>query len=93
MGTLPGKKFVWLKAEGVKDLDAETVRINPKYARLLELSTADKVEATYKTFTLIAKVKLSETVPIGKAQISKEHLSKVPEGTALLLMKSEKKKK
>lgn len=93
MGTLPGKKVVWLKVEGVEDLDAETLRVNPRYARLLELLPGDKVEASYKDFILEARVELSEAIPTGKVQMNREYLSKVPEGKALLLMKLEKEKK
>jgi len=91
MGTLPGKKFVWLKAEMVSDLDAQTLRINPKYGKLLELSSDSKVEATYKNFTLLAKVELSDALAAGKVQMNKKHSANVPEGTAVLLMKYEKK--
>ncbi|MCJ7424635.1 hypothetical protein MUP01_10265 [Candidatus Bathyarchaeota archaeon] len=69
------------------------MRINPKYARLLELSHDTKVEATYKSFTLVAKVEVSEALPAGKVQMNKKHLSKVAEGTPFLLMKYEKKEK
>ena len=87
MGTLPGKKVAWLKVEGVKDLDAKTVRVNPKYARLLELLPGDKVRARYKDFTLEARVEISEGIPTGKVQMDRQYLSKVPEGKALSLMK------
>jgi len=93
LGTLPGKKFVWLKAEGVDDLDTETLRISPKYAKLLELSRDSKAEATYKNFTLVARVELSESIRAGKMQINKKHLAGISEGTPFLLMKYEKKEK
>jgi hypothetical protein len=93
LGTLPGKKFIWLKVEGVNDLDEVTLRINQSYGRLLELQEGDKVEASYKKFKFSAKVELSETIPKGKVQLNKEHLSSVPEGKTLLLMKPGKKKK
>jgi|GEM_PF-4778857 len=87
MGTLPGKKFVWLKAEGASDLPEEVARINPKYSKLLELEEGEELEATYKTKSVVAKVEFSDSVATGKILLNPKHLEGVDPGTPYLVMK------
>jgi len=102
MGVVPGKKFVWLKAKGVSDINPNTIRFDPRYARLLKISPekGDLAEVKYEGNVVfeMAKVELSEAVTRGEAQVNEAHLKalQIPDGAPLFilgLLKIEEEKK
>jgi len=85
------KRALWLRAKGC-DVAAGTIRINPRYARLLKISPGESVEIVYKEgASFRAKVDLSEEAPRGEVHIKKDYLEslKIPEGDKLLILMPE----